>query len=121
MHRAAETNNVEMLSKLLAVGCLLELPNRYGETPVVVAALHEATESVLFLMGRKANMRAKSFDGLTPFQIAAKYGFPEMMKALFVEGGGTLLRLLPSSAALWARCVFALQCTPCRRRRWWLS
>ena len=88
MHRAAETNQVEMLDFLLANGLALEVKSKYGETPVVVAALHEATEAVLYLMGKKANMHAKSFDGLTPFQISAKYGFPEMMRALFVEGGG---------------------------------
>lgn len=88
VHRAAETNNIEMMDRLLAEGCNMELESRYRETPVVVAALHECTEMVLYLMGKKANMRTKSFDGLTPFQISAKYGYPEMMKALFDEGGG---------------------------------
>ena len=88
MHRAAETNNIEMMDRLLAEGCNMELESKYRETPVVVAALHECTEIVLYLMGKKANMRTKSFDGLTPFQISAKYGYPEMMKALFDEGGG---------------------------------
>jgi hypothetical protein len=98
-----------MLDRLLAAGCNKELKNKYKETPVVVAALHEATDVVLYLMGKKVNMREKSFDGLTPFQISAKYGFPEMMKALYDEGGGgsvaTLQRYLSSlmHLLLWLR------------------
>ncbi len=63
--------------------CLSSCPCRRDERPehrdarasfaVVVAALHESTEAVLYLMGKKVNMQSKSFDNLTPFQIAAKY------------------------------------------------
>ncbi len=69
-------------------GLDVDQKNKFGETPVVVAALHEATEMVLFLGDHGANMYAKSVDGYIPFQIAVRYGFPEMMKALYESGGG---------------------------------
>jgi hypothetical protein len=48
-------------------------------------------ETVMFLKDKGANMRAKSIDGYTCFQIAVKYGFPEMMDALYDTGGGACL------------------------------
>jgi hypothetical protein len=55
------------------------------------AALHDGMETVMFLKDKGANMRAKSIDGYTCFQIAVKYGFPEMMDALYDTGGGACL------------------------------
>ncbi len=91
VHKAAETNNIPMMQRLMALGLDIEQRNKYGETPVVVAALHECTEMVLFLQDKKANMYAKSVDGYIPFQIAVRYGFPEMMQGLNDSGGGTFL------------------------------
>lgn len=87
IHKACETNNLHLVKKLLNMGVPIELETRIGWTPIIVAALHEATETVVFLMEKGANMRATNSDGETPFQIAAKYGFPHMLKALFEAGG----------------------------------
>ena len=56
IHKAAETNNVKMLARLLQLGFSTEQPNKFGETAVVIAALHEGTESVMFLADKGANM-----------------------------------------------------------------
>jgi ankyrin repeat protein len=56
IHKAAETNNIKMLVRLLQLGFDLEQANKHGETAIVIAALHEATETVMFLRDKGANM-----------------------------------------------------------------
>ena len=102
-----------LLDRLLKLGLDMEKQTKFGETPVVVAALHEAVEAVLFLQDKKANMYAKSVDGYIPFQIAVRYGFPEMMKALYESGGGERRGRECTGACA---CIVAIGClcTPCQ-------
>lgn len=51
---------------------------RFGAHPLGICVVH--TRCLRY---------ARAVDGCTPFQIAVRYGFPEMMKALFDSGGGT--------------------------------
>jgi ankyrin repeat protein len=37
VHKAAETNNVDMMRRLLNAGLDIEQTNKYGETPLVIA------------------------------------------------------------------------------------
>ena len=38
-----------MTERMLQLGLDKEQKNKFGETPIVIAALHEATETVMFL------------------------------------------------------------------------
>jgi uncharacterized protein len=95
--RAAKAADVDSIRLLLAHHALVDLPNRFGTTPLLAAAgvgsgnadtrgkfktEKDAVESIDLLAAAGANVNAKDDEGLTALHGAALWGSNEVVKCL---------------------------------------
>ena len=72
---------------LLANGADPNATDPYGETPLHRAAIHEDDTLAGQLLGAGAHVNAKTDCGLTPTDIAVRYGYQHRAKVLRLAGG----------------------------------
>mgnify|MGYP000276209955 CR=1 FL=1 len=92
MKIAAETNtNPEVMEVLLKAGADIEVSDKYGETPLLLAVdgeiVMENPEVIDALLKAGADVNAKDVDGRTPLSRAVEFSAnPEVIEALLKVG-----------------------------------
>ena len=89
LRNAAKEGNTEEVELLLDRGANIEAKNRWGQTPLLIAADWGKTETVERLLNRGANIEAQDNDGWTPLMYAARSGNTETV-ALLIERGANI-------------------------------
>ena len=86
MHWAAHYDDGEHIEWLLDRGAEIDHVNRYGRTPLLVAARRGCTQVAETLLKRGANIQATLRDGSTALHIAARNGHTRMIELLIDKG-----------------------------------
>ena len=80
---------------LKAQGAKVEAPNKYGVTPLIMAAQNGHIEVVRFLEAQGAKVDTPANDGCTPLYFAAQNGHLEVVRFLVDR------KVRGASAAIW--------------------
>ena len=83
---AAENGHLECVKVLLEKGADVDAVNKYGRTPLHVAAFQGHLESVKLLLAANANPNAADKYGITPLHATAFKGHVEIVKMLLAAG-----------------------------------
>lgn len=67
IHVACSNNHIKCVQLLLEYsGLLIEMRNKYKQTPLFIAAKLNSIDLVKFLLSQNANIESEDFQGLTP-------------------------------------------------------
>ena len=90
-----ESGGLESLKKLIESGTNtdIEVRDKYGDTPLIIASRYGHLEIAKFLVGFGANIEATDLYGLTPLIDASWGGHLEIVK-LLIESGANYEGLL---------------------------
>ena len=83
---AAEDGNLEAVKQHLAAGTDVNAWDKYGSTPLLLAALYGHKEIVKLLIAKGADVNAKAGNGWTPLHKAALKGHKEIAELLLASG-----------------------------------
>lgn len=64
---------------------LLNLPDIFRDTPLILASILGYSEIVEMLIDRQADVNAQNLQGRTPLQLASEHGYHEVCKALLQQ------------------------------------
>jgi hypothetical protein len=82
----AQRDDINGLRAMLDSGRNMELIDRDGDTPLLVAVKHNAINVTRLLLGRHANYNVTDRSGASPIQIAEQNGNFEMVRAIEAAG-----------------------------------
>ena len=85
LHWATQADDGASVRRLLEAGAKIS-PNRYGITPLFVAATQGNAAMITLLLDAGAEASAAAPDGRTPLMMAAQAGRPEAVRALLARG-----------------------------------
>lgn len=104
LHWAAEHDDVEMASALLAAGARAAAVNRYGVSPIHVAATAGNARLLERLLAAGADVRATQAGGETALMLAARTGSVEAIRVLVTNGADVNARekVKGQTALMWA-------------------
>jgi hypothetical protein len=83
---AAANGNYHEIEKILAKGANVNVENREGNTPLILAIRHKSYNTALVLIENGASINVKNKRGLTPLIVAAKNGLPRTVQLLIANG-----------------------------------
>ena len=86
LHRIAHYHAPEMMQKAISKGAEVDLQNRWGRTPLHVAARRGCVEVAGVLLKHGAKVNAVTREGWTPLHVARKSGHADMVKFLLSRG-----------------------------------
>ena len=99
-------SRADRVAPLLSRGANVEDPDKYGNTPLYLAAVQGETEIVRILLAAGADPNKESFaeDQGAPLCAAAAWGHTDIVR-LLLEGGAdpNLVERGPMTALIWAR------------------
>lgn len=75
-----------MVMTLLDRGADIEARNKFGDTPLHLAALNSNSTAVVYLLHKGANINIRNKANLTPLHVAATKDSPEVVKELLNAG-----------------------------------
>lgn len=101
LHWAAQADDGASVRRLLEAGAKIS-PNRYGITPLFVAATQGNAAMITLLLDAGAEASAAAPDGRTPLMMAAQAGRPEAVRALLARGASVNAREQAQTALMWA-------------------
>jgi ankyrin repeat protein len=104
LHRAVQQDDVDLARTLLATGAHVRAANRYGVTPLALAAVNGSTSMVELLLNAGADPNAAFGEGETVLMAAARTGRPEPIKLLLAQGAdpNAAERTFGETALMWA-------------------
>jgi ankyrin repeat protein len=82
----AQHDDLNGLRGVLDAGRDMELVDRDGDTPLLVAVKHNAINAVRLLLARHANYNVTDRSGMTPLQIAQRQGNFQIVRAIEAAG-----------------------------------
>lgn len=98
---ALKTNNLEIISYLLAQGVSLSEPyNEGGYTPFVYACLYCQLATIELIVKENINVNQQTDSGITGFHVAAQRGNLEILEYLFNIGASPFIRTQQGETAL---------------------
>lgn len=87
LHYVSECDHENLASRLLAAGCDVNVKNRYGETPLMVAVTANSLKVAKLLLHSGADHINTNCNGeFGPLHMAVWYGFQDMVKILLEAG-----------------------------------
>ena len=95
LHEAVASGNVLGTERLITYGVHLDVPDRNGLTPLMVAALERTAENdemARLLIGAGADLDAQSNTGMTALMFAVRSGSIEVARYMRLAGADTTLR-----------------------------
>ena len=104
LHWAVRADDLETVRLLLRAGADAKAANRYGVTPLSLAAINGNPAVIEALLGAGADPNASLSDGQTMLMIAARTGTPEAIAMLAAHGANVNAResVLGENALIWA-------------------
>jgi ankyrin repeat protein len=104
LYRAVERDDLAAVDKLLKSGADAKAANRYGITPLHLAATNGSAPAIERLVAAGADPNAALPDGETVLMTAARTGRPDALKALIARGARVDAkdRLKGQTALMWA-------------------
>lgn len=104
LFRALERNDLPAVERLLKAGADAKAANRYGVTPLHVAATNGSAAAIERLVAAGADVNAQLPDGETVLMTAARTGQPDAIKALVNKGANVSAkeRQKGQTALMWA-------------------
>ena len=104
LHWAADAENAEVASLLLAAGAQVDVANDYGVTPLLIAVTGRTSEVVEVLLAAGARANEALPTGETALMSAARSGSRGAVKALLAKGADPNARehVKGQSALMWA-------------------
>ena len=104
LHWAVWTDEVEMVQLLLRAGAPAEVPNRYGVTPLMMAATNGNAAILEALIAAGADAKAAMPEGETALMTAARSGNAEALRVLLAHGANVNARetWMGETALMWA-------------------
>ncbi len=79
-------NKIDEIKLLIDCGADIEVENRFGYTPLMIAIYYDKLAIVKFLIAKGGNIEAKDKYGYTPLMITACYGMVDFMRVLLDSG-----------------------------------
>ena len=92
LHHAIKRDDVAVVREYLRAGGSVEAKDRYGWTPLMMAAKHGNTPIVRLLVDAGANVNESSSTGYTPLAAAAIAGSAETVAYLLDRGANPAVR-----------------------------
>ena len=87
IHVACSNNHVKCVQLLLEYsGLLIEVRNKYKQTPLFISAAFSSIDCLEFLLSQNANIESKDFQGLTPLFISCYKGHHQSIRLLLESG-----------------------------------
>ena len=83
---AIKSNNISQLTRLINAGINVNVTNKYGLTPLHLAAYKGYEKIFQLLVKAEADVNVTNEFGLTPLYYAAMYGHADIVEALFNAG-----------------------------------
>ena len=80
------SNKIDEIKLLIDCGANIEVENRFGYTPLMIAIYYDKPAIVKFLIAKGGNIEAKDKYGYTPLMITAFYGMVDFMRVLLDSG-----------------------------------
>jgi ankyrin repeat protein len=104
LHWAVRADDLETVRLLLRAGADAKAVNRYGVSPLSLAAMNGNPAVIEALIGAGADPNASLSDGQTMVMIAARTGAPEAIAMLAAHGANVNAResVLGENALIWA-------------------
>lgn len=104
LHWAVQADDLEEARALLDAGAQVRAANRYGVTPLALAALNGNTAMLKLLLDAGADANAAFGDGETVLMTAARTGRPEPLTLLLAHGAdpNATDRAFGETALMWA-------------------
>jgi ankyrin repeat protein len=104
LHWAVRADDLETVRLLLRSGADAKAMNRYGVSPLSLAAMNGNPAVIEALLGAGADPNASLSDGQTMVMIAARTGAPEAIAMLAAHGANVNAResVLGENALIWA-------------------
>ena len=104
LHWAVRADAFDAARLLIAAGARVDSPNRYGVTPLSLAAANGSDAMIDALITAGADANAPAAEGETPLMIAARTGRTGAVKVLLAHGArvNTAERWRGQTALLWA-------------------
>ena len=104
LHWAARVDDLETVRLLLQAGADAKAVNRYGVSPLSLAAMNGNAAMIEALLDAGADANASLSDGQTMVMIAARTGTPEAVAMLAAHGANVNAResVLGENALIWA-------------------
>lgn len=104
LHWAVQQDNSQLVRALLTAGAKVNAANRYGVTPLALAAINGSRSMVQQLLIAGANPNAASGEGETVLMAAARTGEPNTLKLLLAAGAdpNAAERRFGETALMWA-------------------
>ncbi len=90
LHNAAQAGNVDLMTKLIALGADVAAVNAKGQTPLHCAALSKNSAAVKVLLDAQANVKAKNKFGITALHYAAQDAGTLAVVKMLVEAGANV-------------------------------
>src|SRR5580700_4927891 len=104
LHWAVRADDLETVRLLLRAGADAKTVNRYGVSPLSLAAMNGNAAVIEALLGAGADPNGSLSDGQTMVMIAARTGAPEAIAMLAAHGANVNAResVLGENALIWA-------------------
>src|SRR5688572_17429372 len=104
LHWAVQADDVDLARALLASGARPGAANRYGVTPLALAAVNGSSAMMTLLLQAGADPNAAAGEGETVLMTAARTGRPEPLQLLLAHGAdpNAAERAFGETALMWA-------------------
>jgi ankyrin repeat protein len=107
LHYAIDTDNEDIIKKLIKAGASLEYSGYFDKSPLMYAVDYDHYISAQVLINEKANLNFKNKYGETPLSIAIKKGSLPMVKLLVECGADKNVKIEKMSYVEYAKSVGA--------------
>ncbi len=86
LHSAASKGNLDIIKYLVENNADIEIKNKTGQTPLIIASMNNQLDILDYLLERKADTETKDNDMMTALHWASKEGHLEIVKHLIEKG-----------------------------------
>jgi uncharacterized protein len=99
--KASENGNLEIVKELIDKGVDLNVRNKKGKTPLILAAWNGYIEISKLLIENNADLNVQDENGVTALILAAREGYTEISKSLIDNGANLNIQYEQGKTALY--------------------